>query len=800
MTDAILEGLNEQQKEAVCCLEGPLLVLAGPGTGKTRVITRRIANLMAHGVDPRRILGVTFTNKAAGEMRSRVQALVGGASPLLCTFHSFCARFLRIEGPNIGLSPDYTIYDEEDSANAMKNVAKAMGLDEKQFPARSLRRWISNLKNRGIGPDGAPSHTFRDRIIQEVYAEYEKLLRRSQALDFDDLLLRAVRLLEENTAVRERYQDRYRYILVDEYQDTNACQYHLMKILGDRWRNVCATGDPDQSIYGWRGADIRNILNFEKDYPDAKVIRLEENYRSTGTILRCASSLIRHNRSRKEKDVWTRNPAGRKARLAVLADDSLEAYEVAATAEGWMRSGFRAGDIAVFYRTNAQSRPIEAALVESAIPYRIVGATMFYERKEIKDILAYLRLVANPSDEESLRRVINVPRRGLGEAVVKMLEDEARRKGIGLAALVFDRSAWPASLGGRRREALEGFADLISKAREKAGGKVETLVRHILDATGYLESLDEREEADRIANVEELVNAAAQFDADNPDGGLTRYLEEVALLTGVDRWDPSEDRVTLMTLHMAKGLEFPAVIITGLEDGLLPLQRIPDDRDDEDAERAALEEERRLFFVGITRAKRELVLMRAKARRRYGDYRTSMPSRFLDEIPRACLQIDDKATPSWAELHSGRRGGEPDDRDGFETYGRGCARRCRSDTDGEFAGDGAARRRRSQEGSEDGEGDHSADDREPAEQAAADDPPAKQPARRAAGRPVETDGGESQESPFDIEPGDRVSHHKFGVGVVESVTGSGLSAKATVRFRAVGRKILLLSMARLKKE
>ena len=666
--ERILENLNPRQREAVETLEGPLLILAGAGSGKTRVVTRRIANLIAHGARPWEILAITFPNKAAGEMRRRVEDLCGQSGVWLATFHSFCARILRRESERLGFTRDFTIYDEEDATGVLKDIVKSLGLNEdKRYSPRTVRQTISGLKNKALKHDDLKGEFFEERIIGQIFEAYEKELQKNNALDFDDLLRRMVLLLREHPDVLTRYQDRFRYLLVDEYQDTNHCQYELVKLLGQKHHNVCATGDPDQSIYGWRGADVRNILSFEKDFPEAKTVKLEQNYRSTKRILAAADAVIENNVSRKKKTLWTENAEGERILFVQAGDEELEAYHIAQAIGAHVREGRRYNDIAVFYRTNSQSRPIEEALVQATIPYQLIGGTAFYERKEIKDSLSYLRLIVNPRDDVAFRRVINVPRRALGDSAVEIIEQEAARRNCGLIETLDgpDADKFLDLFKPKARQGLIQFVRTLDALRAMPQYPVATVLKAMLDRSGLTAMLKEAGEDERLENLDQLLNAAVKFDLEYdpkiaklpaeppPEPGaydgleemaqrqasLAGFLENSALLAPTDNFDPDADRVTLMTLHMAKGLEFPVVFLSGLEEGLLPLIRggafsqYGESARERVEDVKAIEEERRLMYVGITRARERLYISRARYRRRFGKSDMTEPSRFLSEIP-----------------------------------------------------------------------------------------------------------------------------------------------------------------------
>ncbi len=637
--------LNPAQREAVLAPDGPLLVLAGAGSGKTRVLTYRIAHLVeGRGVPARNILAVTFTNKAAQEMRSRVDHLLGGTAEGLWvgTFHATCSRILRREARHVGLPSNFVIYDAEDQRRLLKRIIKRLGLTERICNPASARAAISQIKNRLRGPEEAAieATTPFQRRAAEIYREYQKQLTISGALDFADLLMRAVELFERHPDVLSAYQGRFRHILVDEYQDTNRAQYVLVRLLAARHRNLCAVGDDDQSIYGWRGADLRNILEFEQDFPEARVVRLEQNYRSTKTILEAAGAVVSRNRGRKEKTLWTENEAGEALTLHEAEDERDEAWQVTSAIRVYLQNGGKLRDIVILYRTNAQSRALEEALRWDGVAYTVVGGTRFYERREVKDVLAYLRLVVNPKDDLSFRRIVNCPRRGIGEGTLGIIDEYARGHGVSLLETCTLEEGIPGLPRGRVGR-LRKLGDLIENAREAAEtGDAGEIARQLVEDSGYLgelEAEDTVEAEGRRENVQELINAATAFSQATGDG-LAEFLAEVSLFTDVDEWKGPQGVATLMTLHCAKGLEFPVVFITGLEDGLFPLSRST-------LEPRELEEERRLFYVGITRAKRKLHLSWARNRRRFTGGAAGVPSRFLQEIP---AELFDSGRPSWS--------------------------------------------------------------------------------------------------------------------------------------------------------
>ena len=632
----IFDTLNDRQCEAVKHTEGPLLITAGAGSGKTKVLTCRIAHLLELGVAPYRILAITFTNKAAKEMKERVTNLVGtqADSIWLSTFHSFCAKLLRFEVDGFhGYTRNFTIYDSSDQLVLVKDCLKKLNLDDKQFMPRSVLGTISSAKNVLMDAKAfaAKASDFYEQKVADVYALYQEKLRENNAVDFDDLLFLAVRLLQEKEDVREKYQSRFQYILVDEYQDTNHAQYALTKILAARWRNICVVGDADQSIYAWRGADIRNIIDFTRDYPDAASIKLEQNYRSTKTILHAANAVIDNNESRPKKTLWTENPAGNKIIHYQAQTEHDEADYIAGVIYNRHEISHEPyGDMAILFRTNAQSRVLEEKLMRYAIPYTMVGGTKFYDRKEIKDVLAYLRLLYNPEDSLSLTRIINVPKRNIGATTMEHVAAYAEEQGISLFEALSSTDEIPVTK--RARTSLENFAAMIFDLLNDIEGKdVLSLIETVIKETGYGDMLDKEAEHDpqgesRKENVGEFLSVAKDYMDSNPDGNLQDFLENVALVSDVDDFESSDSKVTLMTLHAAKGLEFPVVFLTGLDEGLFPHSRTLLDP-------AQVEEERRLAYVGITRAERQLYVTNAITRTMYGRISAYMPSRFLAEIP-----------------------------------------------------------------------------------------------------------------------------------------------------------------------
>ena len=633
--NSLLTGLNKEQQQAVQHTEGPLLILAGAGSGKTKVLTVRIAHLLAQGVNPYEILAITFTNKAAKEMKSRVEGLVGDVANRiwLSTFHSFCAKFLRFELDNfLGYNSNFTIYDTSDSQAVIKAALKALNLDDKYYPVGAMIGAISDAKNKLLFASDfrKQARDFYQQKVADVYEYYERELRKNNALDFDDLLLVAVKLLQSNEAVLDKYSKRFRYVMIDEYQDTNHAQYLLAKLLASHWKNIAVVGDADQSIYAWRGADIQNILDFEKDYPNCTSIKLEQNYRSTKIILDAANAVIENNEGRPKKNLWTDKTEGAKIQHFTAQSEHEEAAFIGDTiAKKHDIHGVPYGDMAILYRTNAQSRVLEEALIKRALPYIMVGGTKFYDRKEIKDVLAYLRVLYNPFDDLSLLRIINVPKRSIGATTVAKLQDYARANGTSLF-MTLTQLHLVDTIKGKTKEKLEEFGIIIfTLVAEMEDKTVLDILESILDRTGYLaqleESTDPQDQA-RAENIGELLSVAKDFQDTNPNGTVEDFLEQVALVNDVDSFEQEESKVTLMTLHAAKGLEFPIVFLGGLEEGLFPHSRTLMNPEE-------IEEERRLAYVGITRAEKELYISNATTRTVFGRTSSYLPSRFIDEIP-----------------------------------------------------------------------------------------------------------------------------------------------------------------------
>jgi DNA helicase-2/ATP-dependent DNA helicase PcrA len=747
----ILESLTAAQLAAATHIDGPLLILAGPGSGKTRVVTHRVANLMQQGISGKNILALTFTNKAADEMKIRLARLVPLPTVWMGTFHRFCARLLRMYGQLVGLSENYSIYDMDDSRRMLAEAIIDEGVDLSHTTPEAISHAISWAKNNLMGPDEyVPKRGHHlAGIIERVYPAYQRRLLQANAVDFDDLLLHVARLLKDNPEVRARLDERYRYILVDEYQDTNLAQYAIVRALSIDYPNLAVTGDPDQSIYGWRGANLSNILEFEKDFPSVKVVRLEQNYRSTKAILRVADELIRHNVRRKQKKLFTDNAEGAAVRLTAYPTQRDEAEDIAARIATAIRSeSRRPRDFAVFYRTNALSRQLEHALREHVVPYQIVNGLEFYQRKEIKDILAYLHLLNNPRSDVALLRIINTPTRGIGKATIDRLRDHARMSGLPLLEAA-RRAGVVEGISKKSAVAVARFIALFDRIGEAIHGAIEEIVGLVLSETGYrevLENSESEEEQDRLANLEELLTAAREFDVKHPEANaLEQFLEETSLVADTDAWETATDRVTLMTLHAAKGLEFPAVFIVACEQGLLPHDRSL--HDDE-----KLEEERRLLFVGITRARQDLQLSYAQYRAFRGQSCPTVPSSFLMELPRHEMELSDSAvsrrtTPDWEQ------GFEPGARDDGSEASQVVAGRDDADFSQEVPG---GRRKK--------------------------DKTASLTSGLVTGSELLAKHERPRISPNVFRHGMAVEHPQYGAGTIIALSGDGPKRTATVRF------------------
>ena len=643
-----LANLNEAQREAVLTTEGPLLVVAGAGSGKTRVLTYRVAHLLtALGVKPNEILAITFTNKAAGEMRSRLEDLLGPVARAIwiLTFHAACGRILRREAPRLGYRSNFTIYDQADQVRLVKACLEELERDPKRFVPRGIHSQISMAKNQLVGPEeyrGRVS-SFYDQTVADVYDLYQRRLFASNAVDFDDLLLLTVWVLERFPEALERWQNAFRYILVDEYQDTNRAQYRLLQLLAEKHRNLCAVGDPDQSVFSWRGADIGNILEFEADFGGTRTIALEQNYRSTNTILRAANAVIAQNRERKEKNLWSDLGEGEPVRVYEVEDEHAEARFVAAGIAALAEEGFSGSEIAVFYRTNAQSRVLEDVLVRQGVAYQVIGGPRFYERAEIKDAIAYLQVIDNPFDAISLQRIANRPRRGIGDTTLARLATYADSQGISLWEAL--GQAEEAGIAGAPLRAVRALRSLLDSLQAGALElKVADLLERVLERSGYVEALEaERtiEAQGRAENLAELVGVAREYDETATEPSLSSFLQEISLYSDQDAIRGEESLVTLMTLHNAKGLEFRAVYVIGMEEGVFPHSR--------SVEEQGVEEERRLCYVGMTRAEERLVLTHASARSLWGNRSYNLPSRFLDELPEEGVERERLRPASWSD-------------------------------------------------------------------------------------------------------------------------------------------------------
>ena len=785
-TNNILNDLNDRQREAVQAIDGPLLIVAGPGSGKTRLITARIAYLLrVVGVSPGRIAAVTFTNKAAREMRDRAEAIASYEASRLSmgTFHAFCARALRVDGESVGLDRNFGIYDDSDQLDMIKRSMGELDIDAKQFAPRAILSAISNAKSQLLTADGFGERTasYFDEIVGRVYERYETLMARSDAVDFDDLLLKTYFLLEQREEVAAKYQDRFVHFMIDEFQDTNVAQYSIARIIAQKHRNLCVVGDPDQSIYSWRNADIRNILSFQKDFPDTKVVALEQNYRSTQTILDAASKLISVNSQRVEKELFTDNGKGELIEVSEGYDEEEEAQFVLREvrnltgASAGSTAQYKLGDIAVMYRVNAQSRALEESCLRYGVPYQIVGGMKFYQRQEVKDLAAYLKLITNPHDDVSLLRVINTPTRGIGRRTLDQLSRMARDKEIS----VFDAipGATPGSalsgLSGafapRAAKALGNFREIILRLQsEMESSNIVELIDKVLDGSGYRKYLaDSGERADeRLDNINEFRNAARDY-LDMPTAeGLNAFMESVALVNDVDSMEDKSESLTLITLHQAKGLEYPVVFMVGMEDGLLPHSRSLD-------EPASLEEERRLCYVGMTRAKERLYLVRAFRRGFRGGSGPNMPSRFLQDIPRELLSMPDTSDPDFPPQDAPRDTGRRKRSGNFQAAPAEEPRATQSE------GFRFSRRSRPSPTTV-----QSTPMRKSGRRAS---PPTR---RRVARRP----------SKAAFSTGDKVRHAVFGEGIVMSLEPSGADFEVTVAFTdGGGVKRLLLSLAKLEK-
>ena len=762
--------MNDKQAEAVQTTEGPLLIMAGAGSGKTRVLTHRIAYLIDEKmINPWNILAITFTNKAAREMRERAMALNPATSEtLIATFHSMCVRILRREADHIGYNRNFTIVDPGEQRTLMKRILKNLNLDPKKWNERAILGTISNAKN-DLLDEVAYEHQAGDmytQIVAKCYKAYQEELRRSEAMDFDDLIMMTLRLFDKNPDVLAYYQQRYQYIHVDEYQDTNHAQYQLVKLLASRFKNICVVGDADQSIYGWRGADMQNILDFEKDYPEAKVVLLEENYRSTKKILQAANEVIKNNRNRRPKKLWTQNDDGEQIVYYRANDERDEAVFVASTIDNIIREeGKNFKDFAVLYRTNAQSRTIEEALLKSNIPYTMVGGTKFYSRKEIRDVISYLNLIANPADNISFERVVNEPKRGVGPGTLEKIRTFAYEQNMSL----LDASAniMLSPIKGKAAQGVYDFANMILNLRDQLDGlSITEAVEAVLDKSGYLDALSMQQTLEsqaRIENIEEFMSVTKNFDETNTDGTedetgidrLGRFLNDLALIADTDDGDMEAAEVTLMTLHAAKGLEFPVVFLIGMEEGVFPLSRASEDPEE-------LEEERRLAYVGITRAEEILFLTNANTRTLFGKTSYNSPSRFLREISDDLLQYQGLARPANSSFGVRFTKEEP------TQFGQGMSLQQALQT----------RKANAQPQRHTG----------------------AQPFSKATGGLPFGKASDSGNSTTDWEIGDIAHHKKWGDGTVLEVTGSGKTQELKIKFPEVGLKKVLASVAPIEKK
>ena len=767
----LLTGMNDQQAEAVQTTEGPLLIMAGAGSGKTRVLTHRIAYLIDEKmINPWNILAITFTNKAAREMRERAVALNPATSEtLIATFHSMCVRILRREADHIGYNRNFTIVDPGEQRTLMKRILKNLNLDPKKWNERAILGTISNAKN-DLLDEIAYEHQAGDmytQIVAKCYKAYQEELRRSEAMDFDDLIMMTLRLFDKNPDVLAYYQQRYQYIHVDEYQDTNHAQYQLVKLLASRFKNICVVGDADQSIYGWRGADMQNILDFEKDYPEAKVVLLEENYRSTKKILQAANDVIKNNRNRRPKKLWTQNDEGEQIVYYRANDERDEAVFVASTIDNIVREKVKNfKDFAVLYRTNAQSRTIEEALLKSNIPYTMVGGTKFYSRKEIRDVISYLNLIANPSDNISFERVVNEPKRGVGPGTLEKLRNFAYEQNMSL--LYASANIMLSPIKGKAAQGVYDFANMILNLRDQLDGlSITDTVEAILDKSGYLDALSMQqtlESQSRIENIEEFMSVTKNFDETNTDGTedetgidrLGRFLNDLALIADTDDGEAEAAEVTLMTLHAAKGLEFPVVFLIGMEEGVFPLSRASEEPDE-------LEEERRLAYVGITRAEEILFLTNANTRTLFGKTGYNRPSRFLREISDDLLQYQGLARPANSSFGVRFTKEEP------IQFGQGMSLQQALQT----------RKANAQPQKHTG---------------------GAQPFSKATGGLPFSKASDSGNSATDWEIGDIAHHKKWGDGTVLEVTGSGKTQELKIKFPEVGLKKVLASVAPIVKK
>ena len=771
-----LNDLNPMQRRAAETLEGPVLILAGAGSGKTRTLTYRVANLLEHGVKAWHILALTFTNKAAREMRERIERLAGAdaGEAWIGTFHSICCRILRRDIEKLGYERSFTIYDDDDQQRVIKAVLKELDIDEKFLPPKAVGADISDAKNRLLSPDEwlqKRGGDYRSQKTHDVMTRYEQRLRAANALDFDDLLVKTLQLFVEHPPVLEYYQGRFQYVHVDEYQDTNYAQYQLVRLITRESRNLCVVGDDDQSIYGWRGADIRNILDFEKDFPDATVIKLEQNYRSTANILDAANQIIAHNEGRKEKELWTEDGEGEKITLYAAADERDEAAWICQRIRQLQRGGTPYGSIAILYRMHALSRVLEETLMRAGIPYHVYGGTRFYDRREVRDVLAYLRVIQNPADDISLSRIINVPKRAIGDSTVEQLTQYARQNDMSLYAAV---AAPPDTLSSRARKSVNDFSSLIvSLLLAKETLPLSELVQKVIDDSGLIAQYQKEENEEnqaRIENIREFMGAVTEFEQKSEDKSLFAFLENVALVTELDNQDSAPSFVTMMTLHSAKGLEYDAVFMSGMEEGIFPSARAMQEDN-------RVEEERRLCYVGVTRARKLLHLSYARRRMLFNQMQFNAPSCFLQEIPKRLIREEQSSAAQSA------------------SYGYG-APAARGAGWGSYGGSGMRR----QGGYQDNESrpQYGYGDTMPQRRAPAPKAPAR-PAQQPWNIPgvqrgfVPSPARSVQVQLFKV--GDKVQHPKFGKGVILEVTGSGDAARLHIVFPVFGEKVLAQSIA-----
>lgn len=752
----ILQGLNKEQQDAVSIIDGPVLIVAGAGSGKTKVLTHRIAHLLLSNINPWNILALTFTNKAAGELKERINHIVGAneANKIWSgTFHSIFAKILRIEANVLGYDSSFSIYDTDDSLSAVKNIMNGLGISQQMYPPNQIRSAISSAKNKMQSWEKMRTEANSSFLKQasQVYEMYESYLYKNNAMDFDDLLLKMILLFKRSPETLEKYQDKFRYILVDEYQDTNRAQYLIVQMLAKKLKNICVVGDDAQSIYRWRGADINNILDFKNDYPSSKVVRLEQNYRSTQTILDAAGSVIKHNSNQIPKKLWTANPGGDKIDLIACEDDRDEAMKIVTGIKQKINAGFRPKDFAILYRTNAQSAVLEQMLRSAKLPYIIIGGLSFFKRKEVKDTISYLKLLVNHRDSESLLRVINEPPRGLGKTSIDHLQTWSQDKGISLYE-AFLQSEMNSHLQARAIVASKKFTSLIEKYSQLRNElNLKDLVISYIEETGILDmykEIDTEESEDRWNNIQQLLSDVSSNFRSNPEMTLEEYLSQVTLISDFDEKDTSLDNITVMTMHSAKGLEFPLVYISGMENGLFPLAKAENDIEEE-------AEERRLFYVGITRAKEKLYLTYAQKRMRFGELSYQVPSKFLKEIDKDLLNLTGALKSQFTT-----------DKSGYQT--------------------------RMNQFSTSSSSNKLFDDRKSEIQKSSYDQ-----TNNFNDNYSQIQSNSNKVSITSFKYGDKVSHSKFGPGTIVGLKGEGDNRQATVRFDSIGKKSLMLKFANL---